>query len=331
MQKSAFERTGLVPRSIIRTFDRFRRQLLPGAEDLVIQEFRVSKYQVLVSVRCLASLLFFPLLVNYLVKTTLLIPLAEYIWNTQQSEIFLNFYQENRAFLEMRDFEEKTFFESLVSTKPKQSNDDTADKMQVLHKTQNSFNPIRAQHAALLLAKSVKSPEKITFQPVEKNYSIVSLPPKNKISEFSSIKRKDNEIDLEKFIFSSKSKLNRASLNFLTKNSFFKENKTNEIQDYDAEGTIATGQGFAIPTKGKQKEETTFFTVTKNGSLCFGKKNVFFSNQENILPILSEPENLTKFDFVKQNLPIAYLNCQENLCGQKIHFLSEKQKNKKFF
>ena len=112
MQKSAFERTGLVPRSIIRTFDRFRRQLLPGAEDLVIQEFRVSKYQVLVSIRCLASLLFFPLLVNYLVKTTILIPLAEYIWNTQQSEIFLNFYQENRAFLEMRDFEEKTFFES---------------------------------------------------------------------------------------------------------------------------------------------------------------------------------------------------------------------------
>ena len=148
----------------------------------------------LVSVRCLASLLFFPLLVNYLVKTTILIPLAEYIWNTQQSEIFLNFYQENRAFLEMRDFEEKTFFESLVSTEPKQSNHDTADKMQVLHKTQNSFNPIRAQHAALLLAKSVKSPEKITFQPVEKNYSIVSLPPKNEISEFSLIKRKSQSL-----------------------------------------------------------------------------------------------------------------------------------------
>ena len=354
MQKSAFERTGLVPRSIIRTFDRFRRQLLPGAEDLVIQEFRVSKYQVLVSVRCLASLLFFPLLVNYLVKTTILIPLAEYIWNTQQSEIFLNFYQENRAFLEMRDFEEKTFFESLVSTEPKQSNHDTADKMQVLQKTQNSFNPIRAQHAALLLAKSVKSPEKITFQPVEKNYSIVSLPPKNEISEFSSIKRKEpklNEIDLEKSIFSSKSKFNRASLAFRkAKYPIFKENKTNEIQDYDAEGTIATGhqsnincathrggeatiatgQGFATPTKGKQKEETTFFTATKNGSLCFGKKNIFFSNQKNIFPILSEPENLTKFDFVKQNLPIAYLDCQENFCGQKIDFLSENKKMKSF-
>lgn len=155
MQKSAFERTGLVPRSIIRTFDRFRRQLLPGAEDLVIQEFRVSKYQVLVSVRCLASLLFFPLLVNYLVKTTILIPLAEYIWNTQQSEIFLNFYQENRAFLEMRDFEEKTFFESLVSVEPKQSDYNTL----VLHKTQNDFELI-----------PIKSSKMRSFHPVKKQF-----------------------------------------------------------------------------------------------------------------------------------------------------------------
>ena len=160
MQKSAFERTGLVPRSIIRTFDRFRRQLLPGAEDLVIQEFRVSKYQVLVSVRCLASLLFLPLLVNYLVKTTILIPLAEYIWNTQQNEIFLNFYQENRAFLEMRDFEEKTFFESLVSTEPKQSDYDSL----VWHKTQNNFDLI-----------PVKSSKMVAFHPVERTDSTTNL------------------------------------------------------------------------------------------------------------------------------------------------------------
>ena len=225
MQKSAFERTGLVPRSIIRTFDRFRRQLLPGAEDLVIQEFRVSKYQVLVSVRCLASLLFFPLLVNYLVKTTILIPLAEYIWNTQQSEIFLNFYQENRAFLEMRDFEEKTFFESLVSTEPKQSDYDTlhfADKMQVLHKTQNYFDPTRAQHAELLLAKPVKPPEKNISR--GKHFALPPVGAQNEATiaadpEFLQIKRKEpklNESDLEKFRFSSKLKFNRVSTNFLT-------------------------------------------------------------------------------------------------------------------
>ena len=38
MQKRAFEKTGLIPRSIIRTFDRFKKQLLYGSES-----FSVSK------------------------------------------------------------------------------------------------------------------------------------------------------------------------------------------------------------------------------------------------------------------------------------------------
>ena len=116
MEKRAFEQTGLVPRSIIRTFDRFRRQLLNGAESSVIQEFRVSRYQVLVSVKCLVTLLVIPLVVNFLTKTFFFMPLTEYLWNTQQNEIFLNLYQENRAFSELHDFEEKLFFESLIET-----------------------------------------------------------------------------------------------------------------------------------------------------------------------------------------------------------------------
>ena len=116
MEKRAFEQTGLVPRSIIRTFDRFRRQLLNGAESSVIQEFRVSRYQVLVSVKCLVTLLIIPLVVNFLTKTFFFMPLTEYLWNTQQNEIFLNLYQENRAFSELHDFEEKLFFESLIET-----------------------------------------------------------------------------------------------------------------------------------------------------------------------------------------------------------------------
>ena len=116
MEKRAFEQTGLVPRSIIRTFDRFRRQLLNKAESSVIQEFRVSRYQVLVSVKCLVTLLIIPLVVNFLTKTFFFKPVTEYLWNTQQNEIFLNLYQENRAFSELHDFEEKLFFESLIET-----------------------------------------------------------------------------------------------------------------------------------------------------------------------------------------------------------------------
>jgi len=68
MTRRTIEQTGLIPRSILRTFERFRKQLLPGAEMLVIQEFRISRYQVIVSVRCLITLIFVPLLVNIVSK-----------------------------------------------------------------------------------------------------------------------------------------------------------------------------------------------------------------------------------------------------------------------
>lgn len=126
MQKEAFEPTGLIPRSIIRTFDRFVQQLLPETESIAIQEYRVSRYQILVSIKALFTLICVPLFINYVVKSFLLTPLTEFIWNSQQEEIFLNAYQERRAFEEMEDFSEKIFFESMIqesSTSANQSKD----------------------------------------------------------------------------------------------------------------------------------------------------------------------------------------------------------------
>lgn len=114
MEKRSFEQTGLVPRSIIRTFDRFRKQLLPGAEQLVIQEFRLSRYQVLVSFQCLINLIVVPFCINFLAKNFILTPLTEYFWNTHQTEIFINSYQQERAYQEIEKFEEQIYFESLI-------------------------------------------------------------------------------------------------------------------------------------------------------------------------------------------------------------------------
>ena len=116
MHKEAFEPTGLIPRSIIRTFDRFRQQLLPGTEQIAIQEYRISRYQILVSIKALCTLIFVPFLVTYTVKFFLITPVTEHFWDYQQGDIFLNSYQEKRAFNEMHDFSEKIFFESLVNS-----------------------------------------------------------------------------------------------------------------------------------------------------------------------------------------------------------------------
>ncbi len=116
MHKEAFEPTGLIPRSIIRTFDRFCQQLLPGTEQIAIQEYRISRYQILVSIKALCTLIFVPFLVTSTVKFFLITPVTEHFWDYQQGDIFLNSYQEKRAFNEMHDFSEKIFFESLVNS-----------------------------------------------------------------------------------------------------------------------------------------------------------------------------------------------------------------------
>lgn len=116
MNNRALEQTGLIPRSIIRTLERFIKQLLPGVETRVIQEFRISRYQVIVSVRCLAALIFVPVIVNILSKTFLTTPLVELFWNKHAVELFLNSYQQNRALAEFHAFEEKIYFETLLNS-----------------------------------------------------------------------------------------------------------------------------------------------------------------------------------------------------------------------
>nr|YP_009106885.1 chloroplast enveloppe membrane protein [Marvania geminata]AIT95646.1 chloroplast enveloppe membrane protein [Marvania geminata] len=114
MAKRAIEQTGLIPRSIIRTFERFKNQLFPGSEMLVIQEFRISRYQVIVSVQCLATLILTPLCVNLFSKIFFITPLVDYVWNKYETEIFLNSQQQNSAVAELKFFEEKLYFESLL-------------------------------------------------------------------------------------------------------------------------------------------------------------------------------------------------------------------------
>lgn len=113
-QAKSIEKMGFIPRSILRTLGRFRLQLWPGIENLVIKEFKVSRYQFLVSFKSLFFLFFFPLFFQFISKQFLFKPAVEYVWNTQQSTIFLNISQEKRAFQQIENFEEKLYFESLI-------------------------------------------------------------------------------------------------------------------------------------------------------------------------------------------------------------------------
>lgn len=111
----SIEPVGIIPRSIIRTLNRFLTQLFQNSNNLVIEEFRISRYQILVSLQSLLSLIFIPLIINFLAKTFILIPLTDYLWNKQQDDIFLNFYLEKEALIELQNFEEVLYFDYFLT------------------------------------------------------------------------------------------------------------------------------------------------------------------------------------------------------------------------
>ncbi len=109
-----YEEIGLFPRSFNRVFDRFFKQLFFDVENLVIQEYRFYRYLFFTTVKCLFLLFFLPLTINFFSKNYFIRPITEYYWNTQNHEIFLNSYQQKRAFTELKNFEEKVYFEALI-------------------------------------------------------------------------------------------------------------------------------------------------------------------------------------------------------------------------
>jgi hypothetical protein len=116
-----YEEIGLFPRSFNRVFDRFFKQLFFDVENFVIQEYRFYRYLFLTTVKCLFILIFVPLSVNFLAKNYFIRPITEYFWNTQNHEIFLNSYQQKKAFSEFKNFEEKIYFESFLFSDPSNS------------------------------------------------------------------------------------------------------------------------------------------------------------------------------------------------------------------
>jgi hypothetical protein len=113
-----YEEIGLFPRSFNRVFDRFFKQLFSDVDNLVIQEYRFYRYLFLTTIKCLALLIIVPLIVNLIAKTYFVRPITEFYWNSKQPEIFLNSYQQENAFAELHEFEEKIYFESLILPSP---------------------------------------------------------------------------------------------------------------------------------------------------------------------------------------------------------------------
>lgn len=114
INQSALDKTGIIPRSISRLFEKFTKELDPNAEVEALEEFKVSRYQTVASVKYILFLFIMPVLVNQLAKSFIFGPCINYLWNHEEHSIFLNESQEERAFAELQRFEEKLHFEILI-------------------------------------------------------------------------------------------------------------------------------------------------------------------------------------------------------------------------
>ncbi len=115
---SILDKTGVLPRSILGTLGRIKRDLDPNSEEQVIHTFRVSKVKTLISIRLILLLIIVPLLVQQLSKTFVVGPLVDRFWAPSQPGIFLNFELEEEALKEFNAFKERLEFDRLLGKIP---------------------------------------------------------------------------------------------------------------------------------------------------------------------------------------------------------------------
>jgi CemA family len=115
--------SSFIPRSILRTADRFRRELnaKPETEEEVIKDFRNAKFRTRIALRFVLLLIIVPLLAQQLSKSFIVSPLIDN-WQTtkqiSQFEQFVNSDIEDKVLKELNQFEARLRFQNLLTDSP---------------------------------------------------------------------------------------------------------------------------------------------------------------------------------------------------------------------
>ncbi|BAY46718.1 CemA family protein [Scytonema sp. HK-05] len=113
-----FQKTGAFPRSIGRTLNKIKGDLSPQAEENFVRNFQISRKRTRTAIRFLVMLVIVPLLTQHFSKQFLINPIVERIRGENFTQLFLNNEMEEEALSELKTFEKKLKFESLVRQAP---------------------------------------------------------------------------------------------------------------------------------------------------------------------------------------------------------------------
>jgi CemA family len=117
--RSKADTTGLLPRSILTTINRLQVELDPNSEQDVVQKFRKSQRRTIISIRFILLLIIVPILTHQIAKTLVVGPIFEHFSNPNRVEEvrnieYLNSEMREEVLTELRLFEERRKFESLI-------------------------------------------------------------------------------------------------------------------------------------------------------------------------------------------------------------------------
>jgi CemA family len=126
--ESILGQASVLPRSILRTIDRVKRELDPKAENEVVQEFRYQKNKTVISLRFLLLLILIPLLTHQISKNFVITPLYDRFLS-DQTKIFINKDFEEEALIDLNHFEEHLKFEILLGKIPQLSEEEVEEKL----------------------------------------------------------------------------------------------------------------------------------------------------------------------------------------------------------
>jgi hypothetical protein len=127
--QSFANKTGVLPRSILRTIDRLQKDLDPRSEQEAVKNFRSSQAKTVISIKLILILMLVPLLAQQVSKNIIFSPLIDKAWHSAKIEIFLNVDLKEEAFVELERFEKELNFKSLIGLTPKLSAEEKEEKV----------------------------------------------------------------------------------------------------------------------------------------------------------------------------------------------------------
>nr|YP_010502259.1 chloroplast envelope membrane protein [Caulerpa taxifolia]UXC96672.1 chloroplast envelope membrane protein [Caulerpa taxifolia] len=133
--RSNSEQLGWIPRSIIRTFQRFFKQIGFQTDLFAIYEFRVSRYFAIASLQCFFFLILCPWIFQFFIKVVVFKCLEEF-----STPVFLNFHQQEQALEKLNNFYAQNFFDTLINSKTEADFIQGADHPDWIYKIADSYS-----------------------------------------------------------------------------------------------------------------------------------------------------------------------------------------------